>query len=277
MRYLESMIVDELPEHSLASGLLTVPEELHRNYQEGNYTVRNFILSIVATIISLFTLGVFNQFANINRPPPPVYPDVIFEITPYISKCQIILNILVGLAILAEVVLIILIARKKSLIIFRRILIIYSINTIFRGLLSFLTTFPDPYHKCEKDYNLKFSWSPMVFLKAIFNYHSCGSLLYSDSSTLLIIIAFVHTHYFNNWIGYIFWIVVFTGAALALLARLHYTVDVIIALYVVPIISWCYHVFAEKENLFHNMIAPFRWYFENMEWCDPYTLAYRTE
>lgn len=80
----------------------------------------------------------------------------------------------------------------------------------------------------------------------------CGDYIYSGHTVILTMAYLLIREYTPRkcvFLHYISWAMSFTGVIMVLLARGHYTVDVIIAYYVTTRVFWMYHTMANNNNL----------------------------
>ena len=236
--------------------------------QEGNNgkIFTNFLISIIIFIISSFLTGIFLILVDYYRPKNmPVLPDVIHERvkeTPSIFTADVILYV----SFILETLFILIKFKFSSLIILRRAIIIYSILSVIRNLTISCTLIPEPKEICQKENDFKLDLSLNSIIRVLFNPIKCGDLVLSGRAIALMIPALIHQHYFGGMLSLLFWIASIIGLFLLIISRYHYTVDIVIAIYLTPTTFWAYHTIAEKPNLFENSKF-IRMIFKPLEWC----------
>jgi len=131
-----------------------------------------------------------------------------------------------------------------------------------RVITFFVTTLPAPNYHCRPDspvYNPpKTVWD--VFLRQD-GFHGCGDLVFSSHSMFAVLCALTVQKYSSSIImKVVWWVVVFALGLLVVAARKHYSLDVIIAWYTLPLI-WIAYEFhfpdkLPKEFEFEDSIDP---------------------
>lgn len=135
------------------------------------------------------------------------------------------------------------IARYQSFVVGRRVMWSMSLLYTFRMCSFLVTTVPSPVHNCVP----KYPQDPTAYLFFIGNMatgqiSACTDNIYSGHTALVTVLLFMNITYSGRWyfIVYSF----FHAAAVPvtiLLTRLHYSVDVLIALFMTSFV-WCvYH------------------------------------
>jgi hypothetical protein len=86
--------------------------------------------------------------------------------------------------------------------------------------------------------------------------HSCGDLLFSSHLTFCLLGAVSYTHYGRvRVVKALAWAAAAAMALLIIAARKHYTVDVVVAWYVVPLVYCCLAMWRERRQLLQQLAA----------------------
>jgi hypothetical protein len=155
-------------------------------------------------------------------------------------------------------------SKAERWIILRRVLMIWGTLIFMRGCTVLLTSFPDPYPECQKRAPGTQAWSSldygMVIEEAILmwgpneknNSLTCGDMMFSGHTTLLSMIALIWHHYFPkvnrvfNPIKIVILMICLTGSMLLVVGRIHYLLDVVVALYLSVTLWASYHSYVTK-------------------------------
>jgi hypothetical protein len=251
---------------------MRVNNSLHERNGITGKTVLNLFLSIVFLIVTAIVTGVILRVIDFYYPAPPVLPDVAHDFIPYIPAVNL-ADLIILVSAVSELILVVYRFKLRSLIVFRRIIMSYSITLIIRNLVIAFTLFPEPNVACPKDYSKTLDVSFTSVLKVIFSPKTCGDLVFSGRAVALIFPSVTHHHYFGNWMTYVFWFGTILGSILLLASRNNYSVDVMISFYFTPAIFWAYHACAEHKKIFADYWPIFKFFFGKMEWCDPLSMS----
>jgi hypothetical protein len=106
-------------------------------------------------------------------------------------------------------------------------------------VVSFLlTALPGPNYHCRPFspyYNPPTELSELFFRSDAF--FSCGDLVFSSHTTFMLLCVLTYTKYGRvRWLKQVFWAVVIFFGLLVASARKHYTLDIVMAFYVVPLV-----------------------------------------
>jgi hypothetical protein len=174
--------------------------------------------------------------------------------------------------------------------IFRRFIFVYGTLELMRSATVLLTSLPDASLKCREltpvgdIWNGAHTWSAintpeylyeiMIHtLDILIPVHpvTCGDMIFSGHTNTVICIALVwHTYYkwvpsFFNPVKLTIWILAMTAALLLIVNRVHYTIDVVLAIFFSMTIWGSYHRLAVDVALGHRFIAV---------WCVDQLLCY---
>jgi hypothetical protein len=171
----------------------------------------------------------------------PIQPDLGYDLIPYLPALdQYDSYFLIVVAILAAVRSVFL---KDGIIIVRRSLFIYSLCVLLRSTTSATTSLRDPSSNCQ---NFLAPQTPKEFFQYTISppdLITCGDLLFSGHSLMYVSTAMLWTWYSHPLSAVLAWLVSLFGMFCLIAARVHYTDDVLIALFVNVLMWLVYHGF----------------------------------
>merc|ERR1719288_120324 len=191
-------------------------------------------------------------------------PDVILDNVKYqhwgLDASEILLMTLVWTTVLITIF------HKHRFIVYRRIFLIGGLHYFYRAITMALTVLPVADKKYREDICQPQSNQTSAFVMgqrvikllsgmglAINGKHVyCGDYIYSGHTMTLIMGYFVIKHYSpRGWflLHYASMVTSIAGVVTLLLARGHYSIDVIIAYWVTTRIWWIFHTLANNANL----------------------------
>jgi len=223
-------------------------------------TDNNLVSSLAALNVTLPVGG--KLFAT-----DPLY-DHIFTLLPDLSALRgwlpdLFLQILLFTTIFATMIFP---ARKRiefqGIIVLRRFLWILTFLYFFRMCSFLVTTVPNPVHDCVP----KYPQDPTAYLfligkMATGKISACTDNIYSGHTTLATLLFFTSITYSGRW-WFSIWAFLFFSSVLItiLLTRLHYTVDVLIALFMTAFVFCTYHfllvLYLDSQLLRRRGITP---------------------
>lgn len=143
-----------------------------------------------------------------------------------------------------------LINRKKfyTVVLISRLLTVLATCQALR-ILSFLSTqLPAPNYHCRAgEKTAKLEWPNHEYEHFIFNpvqqaAYGCGDLIFSSHTTFILVGVLTYTTYGSFFVMKIVaWIFATILSLLIIASRKHYTVDVVVAWYTVPLVFYTYH------------------------------------
>lgn len=148
--------------------------------------------------------------------------------------------------------------KYQSIIVGRRMMWILSILYLFRMASFLVTTVPNPVHNCIP----KYPQDPASYLilmgrMATGKVSACTDNIYSGHTTLATVLFYTNVIYARRWY-FSLWSVLHVAAILftILLTRLHYSVDVLIALFMTSFVYCLYHflllIYVDRHLLDHS-------------------------
>jgi hypothetical protein len=133
--------------------------------------------------------------------------------------------------------------RYQRLVVARRVLWILSLLYLFRTFSFLVTTVPSPIHNCVPKYpqdatSFLFFFGNMATGKIT----ACTDNIYSGHTALATVFVFTNLIYSGRWY-FALYSFIHTGALLIaiIVTRLHYSVDVLIALFMTSFVYCVYH------------------------------------
>lgn len=190
-----------------------------------------FGATLVFYLFSLLFMSMIVVVAGLRFPKNSTpLPDLGFEVLPATQSEHAPNNILL-ICIISSVIRFLF--HRKGLTIIRRFMAIHAITALLRCATLVTTSYPDPSQVCR---NYQPADTPAVFLKSTMVNNlalvTCGDLMPSGHTLTFIILALMWHKYTNFVEKCIFWVVALAGCLSLIITRLHYTNDVLIAMYV---------------------------------------------
>merc|ERR1719225_522602 len=168
--------------------------------------------------------------------------------------------------------------HKHRLIILRRIWLLLGVLYYYRALTFFVTVLPkaDEYYTCMPKQN---ETTAMVYVQRVLTIISggglsingkhvfCGDYIFSGHTMTLTLGYLAIKQYSPRRFILLHWasfLAALCGVIFLLLARGHYTIDVLLAYYVSSRLWWVYHTLAHNDTLKkagpHNLLANLCWW-----------------
>lgn len=227
---------------------------LLRKFQERyKITKTSSLLFIVSFSIAIFSLLLMNTMANISsfwsvdKEDGPPLPDMFFEYSsrkPFAKIVDILMNTLIGMTIFLIFI------KREAIQIFFRFFVCLSISYFLRMSTVGLTNLPSPNVDCLKIVNN---------MLTTFTFNRCGDAMFSGHTLIVMICALTWSSYdllpyLSNMV-WVFSFIIFMGI---LFARNHYTIDVLLAIYITGsvwvIYGWIWDRYLCKEEIFSHLI-----------------------
>lgn len=223
---------------------------------------RRFFFCLIFLFASLLITSFALEVADFSRPPLPPLPDLIHDNVLYVPA-----EPLVNMFITAHVayILVRILLHPQRLTVLRRSVMVYALAMLLRAVLILSIGLPDENPACGRNRS-RVDFSASNLIARLFGGNTCGDLIYSGHTIGLLLPALVQGHYFGGAMGYIISFSALIQAFLIVVSKLHYGVDVAIALMAVSLLFWSYVNIAEKPHTFRDIPAPFAAYFRLMEW-----------
>ncbi|KAF0294464.1 Phosphatidylcholine:ceramide cholinephosphotransferase 2 [Amphibalanus amphitrite] len=229
------------------------------------WMVFNFVLTLTSLAIT-----------HERVPDTAPLPDAVLDTVPTgawaLKVSEITIMVLVNSAFLVVLL------HRHRFIVFRRIFLLMGLLYMMRSVLYFVTALPkpDPDYKCDpKAGYLSAALVASRVLKLLGGFGLsingqhvfCGDYIYSGHTVTLTMAYLVLREYSPRHWWPLHWAALLAaanGVVMVLVARGHYTVDVLIAYYVTTRLFWIYHTLANnaalKEGGTHNYLSRLWWF-----------------
>lgn len=133
----------------------------------------------------------------------------------------------------------------QGLVVLRRFLWILSVLYLFRMMTFMVTTIPNPIHNCVPKYARVADFAAYLELigdMASGQVSACTDNIYSGHTAMAVLIVFTFWMYSGSWVLQVYALVHGLLAISAILVtRLHYTVDVLIAMFMSAFVFLIFH------------------------------------
>ncbi|KAJ1521385.1 hypothetical protein ONE63_003060 [Megalurothrips usitatus] len=211
----------------------------------------------------------------------PPLPDISFEILPEVRGALDVSEIVIMIS--TNTAFLVMIFHKHRFIVLRRMFLIVSLLYLMRSVTMYVTVLPmsNTYYYCSPKSNGTTTpwllatrvWQLMSgFGLSINGKHTyCGDFIYSGH-TVVLVISYLFINEYSpdspkrlfqllSWLSF-----VSSGVAIfmVVLARGHYTIDILIAYFVTTRTFWIYHTLANNASLKksgpHNYLARAWWF-----------------
>lgn len=227
-------------------------------YQLTHTSLALITLSSSINLITLFLTNLISNIASywsIDITDMPPVPDLFFESTiqhrSLTSIAELCMNIFLILTIFC------ILLRRDALKLYFRISICMSITYFLRMSIIIITNFPSPNVECEKIVSNFFTR---------FTYNRCGDLMFSGHTLIVSLCVLVWHSYdifkgivlrvISRLVAYVLGIFILINI---LVARNHYTVDVILGVYVTGFVwviyGFVWEQFLCKEEYFKHLVV----------------------
>lgn len=217
-----------------------------KDCKPGRPVFQRFGATMVFYLFSLYLMSVLVVTAGLRYPRGgDALPDIGFEILPAAHNEHIPNNILL-ISILAS--LLRFLFHRKGLTIMRRFMAIHGITALLRCVTLVTTSYPDPSLVCRGYHSPD---TPTLFWKSTLMSNlamSCGDLMPSGHTLFFISLAMIWHYYTSFYEKCAFWVLALAGSLSLIITRLHYTNDVLIAIYVALTTFYIFHIYAIDPN-----------------------------
>lgn len=226
----------------------------------------NYRVLILGVVFQYLHNVASNVAYYLHIPREPLY-DVGFWVFPSLSRnVQIFSDVLFCLLLLATVLFVfspfVYMRGVYATQMLARFVGVCVLAQSLRVITFLVTTLPGPNYHCRPDSP---EYNPPKNLLDIFlrqnGFHGCGDLVFSSHAMFVILCALIVQRYSDSkWLKRVWWLCVVVLGVLLVAARKHYTLDIVIAWYTVPLLWIAYeHHFPDKlpaEFEFDDTIDP---------------------
>jgi membrane-associated phospholipid phosphatase len=215
---------------------------------------------ICATLVfygaCLYLMSISVTYASTRFPQDqPTLPDLGFDMFPAYSNVMLahgILFVCIGYLLIRTIF------HPRGITMIRRFAIMHGICCALRSLTLVSTTYPDPQPSCahfDRPDGAYDFWVRTVYYHSVL---TCGDLMFSGHTIIYTLTALSAQVYMTTVEKTVCWILMTLGCLSLVIVRLHYSSDVIIALYVTFSVFGFYHLFATVPQ-FRKKIPLIAW------------------
>jgi len=229
------------------------PERIHSTRFPKEYwkTFTAIMFVLVNFIFTTVSLSITHELRNVALPP---LPDITLDHLPYRRWALDVSEILIMLATLAAAFLVLF--HKYRFILIRRICVIVGLLYGYRAVTMVVTVLPsaNPEYHCDNQLNHTISSSEVLhrvvkilsgFGLSINGQHVyCGDFIFSGHTMILVLCYLIIVEYTPGklvLLHWLLWSVAIFGVVMLMLAKGHYSIDVIIAYYVTTRLWYIHH------------------------------------
>ncbi len=229
-----------------------------------------FLLGAVATTTSL-------ALAHEHVPSGEPLPDMFLDNVQYQKWGLDVSEVIIMVASIATFTLCLF--HGSRFVVLRRVFFLGGLHYLYRAITMYVTVLPKPdtsYTCVPKVPNLSFVLVAQRVVKLLSGvglsingeHVYCGDYIYSGHTMTLVMTYLIVKEYSpRQWylVHWLSWSVSAFGITVLLLARGHYSIDVIIAYWITTRLWWIYHTMANNPNLIasensHNFLNRFWWW-----------------
>jgi len=263
---LDAVKINIPPELGMSSSSEKIPQEPLKTLLAGLFLGTGFL-------VTSFSLA----FTHDRHPDLEPLPDIVLDNIKFqrwgldVSEYLLMVSTLTAIAVVCF--------HKHRLIVLRRIWLLLGVLYYYRAMTFFVTVLPkaDNTYECEPTSN---ETSVMDYVRRVITISSggglsingkhvyCGDYIFSGHTMTLTMGYLAIKQYSPRSFKLLHWasfIVSLCGVIFLLIARGHYTIDVILAYFVTTRIWWIYHTLAHNTSLRtrgdHNLIANECWWY----------------
>lgn len=235
---------------------------LQGNLYPKEYGKTAFALALV--LISAFANGLVIGYIHQQGDDRPPLKDIVFELVPYQKWAWTMADVMV--TVCGVVALVVAIFHKHNTIVLRRTALLAAVLYFLRALFLLCTYLPPPFpdtdERCLPRWNI--SADPLQFIARAFGlvftvgYSDnsdrilCGDTIYSGHTMIYVLAGMIVWNYCPNpWrplIPLSMVVSVIFGIAAVIISRQHYTIDVVVALFVTVSMFYGYHVWCRQRR-----------------------------
>ncbi|KNE70157.1 hypothetical protein AMAG_15130 [Allomyces macrogynus ATCC 38327] len=196
---------------------------------------RRLLVSLVFYAICGYINIIFCNLADLRRAelikrgiaPGTTLPDLGHDLIPHLNIPHLPDYFIITLTALTVGLII---NHKHRLGLIRRFLYVHGTLLLFRSLTIISTTLPDPQKKCAEKLPVEDIFAPVNPLMPV----TCGDMMFSGHTVMLTILAMIWTDYGPQiaWVRRGIWTIAALGMLSLVAMRYHYTIDIMIALYI---------------------------------------------
>ncbi len=256
-----------MEDQSAAQQLVTdIPAEMHK-------TLVMFLFFVAGATATTTSLAVTHE----RVPEIAPLPDIFLDNVEYQEWGLDVTEVLIMATTLSTLTL--MLFHGNRFVVLRRVFFLGGLHYFYRAVTMFVTVLPKPdtkYQCAPKVDHLTFVIVLQRVVKLLSGFGLsingehiyCGDYIYSGHTmTLVMTYLIVHEYSPRSWylLHWLSWCLAFFGVIVLLLARGHYSVDVVIAYWITTRLWWVYHTLANNPPLIlrenkENFLNRFWWW-----------------
>lgn len=211
--------------------------------------------TLLLCICLQYVHGLFAQLAHrLHKPLPHPLEDLGYQILPDIGEkhnnlSEVVFNVLLFMFVMWSLSPFVL-AKKRfyTVVLYTRTLIVLVTCQVLRVMSFSMTRLPGPAHHCRAGQASamrvmpKHWWGHLIFDFKRGVLFSCGDLIFSSHTTFLLCGTLAYHEYGSfRLVKICIWVTVAVLCVLIIASRKHYSVDVLVAWWTVPLVFYAYH------------------------------------
>ena len=148
--------------------------------------------------------------------------------------------------------------KRFTVLIIARFLGVCILAQTLRVLTFLLTVLPGPNYHCRPhsaEYNPPRNYKDILFVMDAFK--GCGDLVFSSHTIFVLLCSLtLHKYTDHRWVRRIVWTIAFIFGFVVVAARKHYSIDILIAWYTVPLL-WIVYDMYFPDKLPHELVGKY--------------------
>ena len=212
------------------------------NFGSFNFPELRRVASTTFVLISFqYIHGIFTQLAFYSHQPTSLLRDRGFELLPELgAQNQWVSEMMFGISFSLFIIWLLVNWHIEAYVKWVRLLCICQ---LLRIITFSVTLLPSPNYHCRKENFIAPELPSNPFVYFVVNIgrqttRSCGDLIFSSHTIFILSFAIIYSRYgIHNYMKLLAWLWACVTSILIIASRKHYTVDVIVAWYVVPLVN----------------------------------------
>lgn len=244
---------------------------------------QRLVASILFFLFGAVCMSLSSGFTWFRNPDQPPLPDVVHELVPHIQQYNLTLAgriIVIDVEAIPDMCIMLMVLltslltafNRHSMAMARRFFTVYGLLMLFRSICIVVTSLPDAHPACRKatpgtsmvkDMEIRDVIARGLQMLVPVGHFTCGDMVYSGHTMVLVLCGMMwHTYYkirpgtfAINPVKVLIWLIVVVGLFFIVVTRLHYTLDVIVALYLSATLWSAYHRIANDIAKNHRFVS----------------------
>eukprot|EP01119_Soliformovum_irregulare_P002989 TRINITY_DN13264_c0_g1_i1.p1 TRINITY_DN13264_c0_g1~~TRINITY_DN13264_c0_g1_i1.p1 ORF type:complete len:320 (-),score=42.64 TRINITY_DN13264_c0_g1_i1:145-1104(-) len=230
--------IDEI--RKAKANLHHLEDTAHRRLEIAKTEMKKLIVTFIVWMAAAYLMAVMGVVASMRMPHnAAVLPDLGFDFFQYVDLPHL-PNLGMMIIIVSTVCRVV--AHPSRVVIFRRLLIVHSVISVIRSFFIVATSLPDPLPGCH-GFELKRNiLLEGVYRAATLGFDVCGDVFFSGHIAICTLMGMVWEQYttVRLWKN-VMWALIVMESCLLLSMRWHYTIDILIGVYLGYRIWSSYH------------------------------------